>query len=72
MTALPVAVPGQLRIGGERVAARDRFVVEDPATGDVLTEVHNRSKDDGRAAVDAAAGALAAWPAETKYIAASW
>lgn len=63
MTALPVAVAGQLRIGGELVAASGSFPVEDPATGAVLTEVHNGSEDDARAAVDAAAAALGPWSA---------
>jgi succinate-semialdehyde dehydrogenase/glutarate-semialdehyde dehydrogenase len=63
MTALPLSVPGELRIGGGRADAGDRFEVRDPATADVLAEVHNGSEDDGRAAVDAAAGALPGWSA---------
>src|SRR3954454_6695434 len=59
------AVPKQLFIAGEW---RDggggaTLDVEDPSTGETLTAVADATEDDARAAIDAAAGAQAAWAA---------
>jgi succinate-semialdehyde dehydrogenase/glutarate-semialdehyde dehydrogenase len=58
-------LPLDLCIGGKAVPASDggRFDVLDPATGGVLASVANGTVDDAMAAVDAAAGAAAAWAA---------
>ena len=55
----------ELFIGGKWVPATsgDRFDVLDPATGDVIATVANGGVEDAIAAVDAAAGAAAAWAA---------
>ncbi|MDP9444377.1 MAG: NAD-dependent succinate-semialdehyde dehydrogenase [Actinomycetota bacterium] len=57
------AVETGLFIGGRwRAAEHGRtFPVEDPATGDVLTEVADASVADGRAALDAAVAAQPEW-----------
>src|SRR5579859_2684855 len=49
------AVPKQLFVGGEwRDGAEGTLAVEDPATGETLTEVADASVEDARAALDAA------------------
>ncbi|WP_025157786.1 NAD-dependent succinate-semialdehyde dehydrogenase [Leifsonia aquatica] len=65
-----VAVPSGLFIGGEwRSAARDaQFDVHDPATGDVIARVADASLADAAEALDAAAGAQAAWGATTTRV----
>jgi succinate-semialdehyde dehydrogenase/glutarate-semialdehyde dehydrogenase len=56
------SVPRRLYIGGEwRDGANGTFAVEDPSTGEALTEVANASPDDARAALDAAVAAAPAW-----------
>jgi succinate-semialdehyde dehydrogenase/glutarate-semialdehyde dehydrogenase len=56
------AVPRQLLIGGRWVDGADGVLpVEDPATGETITEVADASPDDARAALDAAVAAQAAW-----------
>lgn len=59
------AVNGQLYIGGEwRPASGGQTMpVEDPATGEVLTEVADASPEDAVAALDAAVAAQEAWAA---------
>ncbi|MFJ4224473.1 NAD-dependent succinate-semialdehyde dehydrogenase [Microbacterium sp. NPDC089695] len=59
------SVPTGLLIGGEwRDASSDRtFDVHDPATGEVIAHVADATPEDGMAALDAAAGAQAAWAA---------
>ncbi|MDP9239852.1 MAG: NAD-dependent succinate-semialdehyde dehydrogenase [Actinomycetota bacterium] len=59
------AVPHGLRIGGEwRPAASGATIsVEDPSTGDILTEVADADEQDALAALDAAATAQADWAA---------
>jgi succinate-semialdehyde dehydrogenase / glutarate-semialdehyde dehydrogenase len=48
-------VPKQLYIGGEwRDGAKGTLAVEDPSTGESLTEIADASVDDARAALDAA------------------
>ncbi|MGQ0521097.1 MAG: NAD-dependent succinate-semialdehyde dehydrogenase [Actinomycetota bacterium] len=58
-------VPSGLLVGGTWRRARSgrTLAVEDPATGDVLTEVADAGPDDGLAALEAAAGTQAAWAA---------
>jgi succinate-semialdehyde dehydrogenase/glutarate-semialdehyde dehydrogenase len=58
-------VPKGLWIGGGvQAAAGGRVLpVEDPSTGEVLTEVADASVEDGRAALDAAVAAQAGWAA---------
>jgi succinate-semialdehyde dehydrogenase/glutarate-semialdehyde dehydrogenase len=52
------AVPKQLYIGGEwRDGARGTLSVEDPSTGEALTEVADASPEDAKAALDAAVAA---------------
>jgi succinate-semialdehyde dehydrogenase / glutarate-semialdehyde dehydrogenase len=52
------AVPKQLYIGGEwRDGARGTLSVEDPSTGESLTEVADASPEDAKAALDAAVAA---------------
>ena len=64
-TSLVGSVPTGLFIGGRwREASAGRTVdVEDPATGRTLTAVADASVADGRAALDAAVAAAAAWKA---------
>ena len=58
------AVPTQLYIAGEwRDGAKGTLEVEDPSTGQTLTEVADASPDDARAALDAAVAAGPAWAA---------
>ncbi len=54
-----------LMIGGAVRDATDArtFGVEDPSTGEILCDVADASPEDGLAALDAAAGAQAAWAA---------
>nr|WP_299038497.1 NAD-dependent succinate-semialdehyde dehydrogenase [uncultured Pseudokineococcus sp.] len=56
-------MPTDLLIGGRWVpaSAGERFAVEDPATGAVLTTVADASVEDGAAALDAAVAAQGAW-----------
>ncbi len=55
-------VPKQLYIAGEwRSGAKGTLAVEDPATGEALTEVADASTDDARAALDAAVEAGPEW-----------
>jgi succinate-semialdehyde dehydrogenase/glutarate-semialdehyde dehydrogenase len=58
-------VPTDLYIGGEWKGASggDRLAVEDPSTGEVLTEVADASAEDAVAALDAAVEAQPAWAA---------
>ncbi|TDD70254.1 NAD-dependent succinate-semialdehyde dehydrogenase [Jiangella aurantiaca] len=58
-------VPTDLLIGGEWRAASsvERFDVEDPSTGEVVTTVADATVDDGQAALAAAAEAQASWAA---------
>ncbi|HWM74653.1 MAG TPA: NAD-dependent succinate-semialdehyde dehydrogenase [Nocardioides sp.] len=58
-------LPLDLYVGGKLVPSSDgsRFDVHDPASGAVIASVADGSVDDGLAAVDAAAGAAAAWAA---------
>lgn len=60
---LLAALPTDLWIGGKQVAAERTFPVDDPATGEILIEVADASAADGARALDAAAGAQAAWAA---------
>jgi succinate-semialdehyde dehydrogenase/glutarate-semialdehyde dehydrogenase len=56
------SVPRHLYIGGEwREGENGTFAVEDPSTGETLTEVADASPDDARAALDAAVDAAPAW-----------
>jgi succinate-semialdehyde dehydrogenase/glutarate-semialdehyde dehydrogenase len=57
------AVPQGVWIGGEWRDTGATLAVEDPATGEVLTEVADASAEDALAALDAAAGAQEAWAA---------
>jgi succinate-semialdehyde dehydrogenase / glutarate-semialdehyde dehydrogenase len=58
------SVPDRLFIGGEwREGEAGRFVVEDPSTGEVLTEVADGSPADAVAALDAAVDAAPGWAA---------
>jgi succinate-semialdehyde dehydrogenase / glutarate-semialdehyde dehydrogenase len=65
MDGVVESVPRTLLVGGEwREAARGaRFDVEDPSTGEVLTEVADAGGADAVAALDAAAGVQEAWAA---------
>src|ERR1700750_2903252 len=55
-------VPKQLYIGGEwRDGAKGTLAVEDPATGEALTEVADASTDDAKAALTAAVEAGPDW-----------
>jgi succinate-semialdehyde dehydrogenase/glutarate-semialdehyde dehydrogenase len=68
MTALAerdvvAAIPQGIWIGGEWRDTGKTLAVEDPATGEVLTEVADASAEDALAALDAAAGAQEAWAA---------
>ncbi len=59
------AVRTDLFIGGQWRPAADgkTLPVDDPATGETLTEVANASVEDGRSALDAAVAAQASWAA---------
>ncbi|TNM64141.1 NAD-dependent succinate-semialdehyde dehydrogenase [Streptomyces sp. NP160] len=61
--ALVASVPTDLLIGGRWVPASsgERFDVEDPATGAVLTTVADATVGDGAAALDAAVAAQDSW-----------
>lgn len=61
----PFAIPTGLLIGDDWRAAGEgaRIAVDDPATGEWLTDVADGTVADGIAAVDAAATAAAAWAA---------
>ena len=63
--SLLASVPTGLFIGGtwRDAAGGATLEVEDPATGEVLTEVADASVEDGRAALDAAVAAQAGWAA---------
>jgi succinate-semialdehyde dehydrogenase/glutarate-semialdehyde dehydrogenase len=65
MTATVTGRRTDLFVGGQWIGAGsgDRIEVVDPADGTVLDTVANGTVDDGIRAVDAAAGALAAWSA---------
>ncbi len=52
-----------LLIGGEWQSSDRPFPVDDPATGEVIVEVADGTREDATRAVDAAAGSLAAWSA---------
>src|ERR1700759_3484524 len=55
-------VPKQLYIGGEwRDGAKGTLAVEDPSTGEALTEVADASTDDAKAALTAAVEAGPDW-----------
>ena len=62
---IDIAVPTDLLIGGEDVAAEDqaRFEVLDPATGKALTEVASATVADGQRAVTEASAAMPDWAA---------
>ncbi|GAA1212451.1 NAD-dependent succinate-semialdehyde dehydrogenase [Rhodoglobus aureus] len=64
-TQLLEAVPNQLFIGGQWVAASgDKTLdVTDPATGKVIRSISDASADDGMRALDAAVAAQDAWAA---------
>jgi succinate-semialdehyde dehydrogenase / glutarate-semialdehyde dehydrogenase len=56
------AVPKGLFIGGEwREGANGTLAVEDPSTGEIITEVADASVGDARAALDAAVAAADDW-----------
>jgi succinate-semialdehyde dehydrogenase/glutarate-semialdehyde dehydrogenase len=56
------SVPRRLYIGGEwQDGENGTFAVEDPSTGEALTEVANASPDDARAALNAAVEAAPGW-----------
>ncbi|SDT67623.1 NAD-dependent succinate-semialdehyde dehydrogenase [Jiangella sp. DSM 45060] len=63
--AVVSGVPTELLIGGQWRAASsgERFDVEDPSTGEVVTTVADATVDDGLAALAAAAEAQASWAA---------
>lgn len=50
-----------MTIGGRQVAAREKFVVSNPATGETLGHAPNATVADLDAAVDAARAAFPAW-----------
>ena len=54
-------VPTGLYIGGEWRETSETIEVEDPSTGNVLTEVADATEDDARAAIDAAASMRDEW-----------
>ncbi|MEU7144888.1 NAD-dependent succinate-semialdehyde dehydrogenase [Nocardia sp. NPDC046473] len=58
---LLTTLPTDLWIGGKQVPAARTFPVDNPATGEILIEVADASAADGANALDAAAGAQAAW-----------
>ena len=55
------SVPRGLLIGGEWIDTASTLPVEDPSTGELLTEVADASETEARAALDAAVAAQAAW-----------
>ena len=55
------SVPRGLLIGGEWIDTASTLPVEDPSTGELLTEVADASESEARAALDAAVAAQAAW-----------
>src|SRR4051795_2142190 len=55
------SVPKQLFIGGEWRDGSGTLPVEDPATGETLTEVADASVEDAKAALDAAVAAQGDW-----------
>jgi succinate-semialdehyde dehydrogenase/glutarate-semialdehyde dehydrogenase len=57
------AVPAGPLVGGRWRETDATFKVEDPATGEVLTEVGDAGRDDARAALDAAVAAQERWAA---------
>ncbi|MBM9468019.1 NAD-dependent succinate-semialdehyde dehydrogenase [Nakamurella leprariae] len=57
------AVPTDLFIGGQWVAAAERIEVENPATGETLTTVADATPEQGMAALDAAVAAQVSWAA---------
>ena len=63
--ALPSDIPTRLWIGGRwrDASSGARTPVEDPATGEVLTEVADATVEDGVAAMDSCAAAQAGWAA---------
>src|SRR3954465_1486010 len=63
--AVLAGVRTDLFIGGQwrPAAGGETLAVDDPATGEVLTEVADGSVEDGRAALDAAVAAQASWAA---------
>jgi succinate-semialdehyde dehydrogenase/glutarate-semialdehyde dehydrogenase len=63
--AVLAGVRTELFIGGQwrPASGGGTLTVDDPATGEVLTEVADASVDDGRAALDAAVAAQASWAA---------
>jgi succinate-semialdehyde dehydrogenase/glutarate-semialdehyde dehydrogenase len=60
-TQLVDSVPRGLLIGGEWVDGHSTLSVEDPSTGEVLTEVADASADQARAGLDAAVAAQVQW-----------
>jgi succinate-semialdehyde dehydrogenase/glutarate-semialdehyde dehydrogenase len=58
-----MAVPTDLLIGGEPRPGAGRIEVLDPSTGEPIVAVADAGLEDGRAAVEAAHGALAGWAA---------
>ena len=60
---LIASVPTGLLIGGSWRDSSDggTLKVEDPSTGEILTEVADATVADGKAALDAAVAALADW-----------
>jgi acyl-CoA reductase-like NAD-dependent aldehyde dehydrogenase len=59
----PRTTDWRLYVGGEWLAAADRFDDVDPYTGEVMAHVPAASRSDVRRAVDAAADAFAGWAA---------
>ena len=57
------SVPTDLFIGGQWRAATRTMPVEDPSTGEVLTEVADADPEEAKGALDAAASAQADWAA---------
>jgi succinate-semialdehyde dehydrogenase/glutarate-semialdehyde dehydrogenase len=55
------SVPRGLLIGGEWIDTASTLPVQDPSTGELLTEVADASETEARAALDAAVAAQAAW-----------
>jgi succinate-semialdehyde dehydrogenase / glutarate-semialdehyde dehydrogenase len=60
-TQLVESVPRGLLIGGEWMDTDSTLPVEDPSTGELLTEVADASEAEAGAALDAAVAAQAAW-----------
>lgn len=52
-------------INGEFVSGHGTFDIENPSTGDVITQVADCNKDDVQSAIDAAYAAQPAWAAKT-------